>query len=789
MFFTILKKDLKRKKTMNVILLIFIILASTFVASSVNNIMSVTKAVDNYFESSGVPDYLLAVRGRDSSETISKTLSEVEGVTGYGCEEIILAEDDSFLFNGKEINFKNSSIIMSFEDAQIKFFDMDNKEITGVEQGTVVLSGKTIANSDIEVGSTLTLKIGAKTLDVKVADSCKDAVFGSELMGMTRFLLNEKDFDYLYSENDKDVLYGTLWYIDSDNIDALNKIVYETDNVFFNGDKEILKMAYVLDMVIAGILLIISVCLILVAFVVLKFTISFTLSEEFREIGVMKAIGIKNSKIRRIYLVKYLGMSIAGAAVGFFASIPFSKLLLKSTSKTIVIKSENSILINLICCFAVILIILLFCYLCTGKVKKFTPIDAIRNGQTGERFKQKSVIRLSKTKGRPSFFMALNDILSAPKRYLSIIFTYILCMTIVLVLVNSTHTLRSDQLITTFGTYESDVYFSGENSDLVKAITRGEREGFEELVNNVESELKDAGIPSRCSLELFFKYNITHGEKHFKSMTLYGFNSTADMYSYHEGTPPQNKNEVAITPLVSEKLNAEIGDTITISHSFGERDYIVTAYYQSMNNLGEGVRLHEDAEVDFSQVAGTLTFQINYTDSPDEKTIAERMDILKDIYGEENVQTAGELVETMTGVASTIDSVKSLSLALTIIIIVLITLLTERSFIKKETSEIATLKAIGFRTSSIVSWHSFRFIIIAIISSIVSAIISTPVTKLTIDPIFKMMGAAYGIEYEIKPLEVFVIYPVLLLAATVISSVLTSLHTKKINPSQATGIE
>lgn len=46
MFLRILKKDLKRKKTMNVILLIFVILCSTFAAASVNNIIAVTGGLD-----------------------------------------------------------------------------------------------------------------------------------------------------------------------------------------------------------------------------------------------------------------------------------------------------------------------------------------------------------------------------------------------------------------------------------------------------------------------------------------------------------------------------------------------------------------------------------------------------------------------------------------------------------------------------------------------------------------------------------------------------------------------
>ena len=50
MYLRILRKDLKRKKTMNIILLIFILLSATFIASSVNNIVTVSTALDYFFE-------------------------------------------------------------------------------------------------------------------------------------------------------------------------------------------------------------------------------------------------------------------------------------------------------------------------------------------------------------------------------------------------------------------------------------------------------------------------------------------------------------------------------------------------------------------------------------------------------------------------------------------------------------------------------------------------------------------------------------------------------------------
>lgn len=60
MYLQILKKDLRRKKTMNLILFIFIVLAATFIAGSVNNMVTVMTALDTFFEKAEVPDYLLS---------------------------------------------------------------------------------------------------------------------------------------------------------------------------------------------------------------------------------------------------------------------------------------------------------------------------------------------------------------------------------------------------------------------------------------------------------------------------------------------------------------------------------------------------------------------------------------------------------------------------------------------------------------------------------------------------------------------------------------------------------
>ncbi len=93
MYLQILKKDLKRKRTMNLILFLFIILAATFIAGSVNNMVSVMTALDTFFEKANVPDYLIVFADKQQAEQFAQ-LAEREDYT-YLRQEVIQVDPKS----------------------------------------------------------------------------------------------------------------------------------------------------------------------------------------------------------------------------------------------------------------------------------------------------------------------------------------------------------------------------------------------------------------------------------------------------------------------------------------------------------------------------------------------------------------------------------------------------------------------------------------------------------------------------------------------------------------------
>lgn len=788
MYLNILKKDLKRKRAMNIILLLFIILATMFVSSSVNNIINVTTALDSYFEMANAPDYCAVTMNKNLAVDIDETVSSASAVDRYTTETVLFLSTDNFICEDGDIVIENGSHLLQ-SDICMNYFLSDGSILETVGQGEFYMAEGKADAFGIDVGDKLTIEVNGVSRELVLADKIKDALFGSSQFTIARYIISEEDFACFRSaENAEEYYGGTLVYLYSSDMEtALPQIKPLVDNSALTMDRAFMKFFYIFDMIVVGVLLVVSILLIVIAFVVLRFTISFTLSEEFREIGVMKAIGIGNFKIRGLYLVKYMGLSIIGAAVGLALSFPFGKMIMDVSSQTIIVGNQSPILINFLCAVLVIAVILLFCYGCTGKVKKLTPIDAIRNGQTGERFRKKSLMGLGKSRLPVTPFLALNDIVSSPRRYSIITLTFFLCLALLLMLSATVSTMNSNSLATAFGGADCDIYL--DNTIISECMLEDGRERLEKHLNKIERILEENGIPGKCYQEMVFTLPVSFGENESNISIYQGTGSTMDMYEYTAGIAPRNTDEIAITRIAADKLDADIGDTVTVKTIDGDKEYIISAFFQSINMQGSGIRLHSDEYINYVQAAGGTDMQIAFTDYPDSREIERRVEEIRKIFPDYNIRTCAEAVADMLGITETLGAVKSFVVVLSILLAAFITVLMERSFIAKEQGEIALMKAVGTRNGKIYTYHALRFLFVGMITVIIGEIFAMPLTHLCIDPIFKMMGMELAVDYVINPVEMYLIFPVVILVTTTVSAFLTSLYTGKIKSSDTANIE
>ncbi|MDE6846237.1 MAG: FtsX-like permease family protein [Lachnospiraceae bacterium] len=791
MFLRILKKDLKRKRTMNIILLLFIILASMFLASSVDNLIAVNGAIDHFMEISKVPDFLVVALTDGVTDEIADFLEENKWVSEY---EVI----DGFNLINEDVTITscqtdperdgyertNTLFIGKIPENFIKVFTEENEVLT-LKAGQIAFPKLEADNNDLQVGDTVSIRVGEEEQEFEIAAIVKDAVFGSSMMGFKRLFIGEEDFARY--ERQEGIVHTRVYNVNYADEEKFRKEWKEQSfNVISAIDgQSTIRMCYIMDMLIAAILIVVSVCLILLAFLVLRFTIVFTLQEDYKEIGIMKAIGMRDRGIKGLYLVKYSALAVVGALIGLLFSVPFGKAILDRAIVNIVVEqTEQNFVINIVCAVVIVGIVLLFCSASANKLKKISALQAIRNGSDGERYRAKSHLKLWRQPGmRPCFYMALNDILSSLRRFGVLFVTFCLGMMLILLPLSAANTLKSDGIISEFSLSPSDVYLDTGKGE---TYTTDIDSLFCEM-EEIEDILRENGMKAATGADMGYMIPC-YADDPEDSVTYYVLQALGNWdrhYSVLSGREPELANEVMITEITAKELGVEIGDTIHFKMSDRTEEFIITGTYQSMMNMGQGYRVSRNAEMDPLYAAGIMCIQVEIEGMESE----EACEKLQSIFPDYRVMDAkGSLDSMIGGIIEQIDTMTYFIVGIVLVINSLITILMMKTIMTKERGDIALLKSIGFANGSLRAWQTARILMILVASVVAGTLLSNLFAPYIIGPIFAMMGAT-SIKLVMGTVEVYVVYPLLLLAVTGVTALLCAGGVKNVDLKEVNDIE
>lgn len=793
MLLHILRKDLKRKRSMNFILLLFIIMAAAFLASSVSNLVTIQGAVDSFLEMAKAPDFLtVSVEGEEESAVGSflencEYVAEYEAIDGH----IIVGEEIEIISCVQDAeNHKyekgNTVYVETVPDNFMKVFDEEGN-LFALKEGEIAIPRLQAEANHLQAGDVLKISFGGRSKEFVIRFIVKDAVFGTQFMGFKRLFLSDEDYEWLYGN--ADTIHTLIYGIDYTDRDAFMKeFNKENFQVVSSVDGSTIKMCYVFDMLLAGVLMVVSICLILISFLVLRFTIVFTLQEDYKEIGVMKAIGIREISIKGIYLLKYFAIALAGSAIGSALSFPFEKLLLSQTMMNLVVSDVQSrAWINFLCGVAVVLIVLLFCYNTTGRVKKFTAIEAIRNGGNGERFAARNVLRLHNRKRMPPcVYMACNDVLSNMRRYL--VLTVIFCIGILLILIplKAIHTLKDKSIIRSFNMQPADIFIDMGNME--KYVLEEDDELLTSELNEIREALKEQGVKAEVWLEKEYVVSCYGADPenlcNYYTSQLIG--KEEEDYDLVEGKLPVYANEIMVTEKTAKELGIGIGDYIYYQYPDREEAFLVTGLYQSMMNMGNGFRVNRKAEFDNKYLGGIFAIQVEVEEDMDAEKLEE---LVLNAFPDYKVSTSEEHLSNMIG--GVLDQLGALQILLSGVVLsinVLITILMMKTLITRERGEIAILKSIGFSDRTLKGWQCLRILLVLGAAILLGTVLSGPLSRITVGPIFGMMGAP-KMKLVTRPLEAYIIYPVIMLAVTGIAAYLCAGLVKNVEAKETGTLE
>ncbi|MCR5797428.1 MAG: FtsX-like permease family protein [Eubacterium sp.] len=740
MILSILKKDLKREKTMNTVLFLFIILSTILVASGINNIVSVTNGLDFFLDKAGIGEYVYETLSGDTK--FEEKLKTAKYVESYKKESMsVLAKKDIVLEGKRKVDSEVD--VCKLSEGSLTYFDSENRVMNHVEPGHAWINVNMKNSCDLKKGDKIKVLIGDKEKEFIVDGMLKDAILGSTFQGMPRFFLNKTD----YAEIEKGGFIKNDYFfpVFSDVEKAQKELGDVEDYGVFCLSRNVIKTTYMLDMVIALILMVVSICLLIISIIVMRFSLGISIQNEYREIGVMKGIGIDQRKIRTLYMVKYVTLGLVGAIIGLFVSVPVGKLMMGTMSESMYLGSDNPIVLNIIGAGIIFLIICFFAYFTTRKVNKMTVVDAIRNGESGERFKKKGGLRLTNSHANNSIYLALNDVISSPRRYLTVFLAFFICAIVSFMVTNFTSTMDSSSCIELLNN-PGDLYVSVEDNELVKSCRTDK---FYVNMDRVHSKIKEKlsanGMSGKVSRSIYCASKVELGEKKLVTMATKTVGDTGDRIKVESGSLAENPNEVAITSLVANELEAKIGDTVKVKIGDKVENKMVSGIFQTMNNQGNLLMLSDNHEIAAEYVDGYNTAVIQFDDNPSDEEIARRKAILKKACKSDGFKIRNareECIDTMNSLEPT-RSATNVVVGIVCVIVGLVTVFMERSFLSSDKKQIALMKAIGFRDDSVIGWQVVRFVVVLGSAVVLGYAISRPVTDFCIQKVFATMGASH----------------------------------------------
>ena len=205
--------------------------------------------------------------------------------------------------------------------------------------------------------------------------------------------------------------------------------------------------------------------------------------------------------------------------------------------------------------------------------------------------------------------------------------------------------------------------------------------------------------------------------------------------------------------------------------------------------MGEGIRLSEKLDMDFSKVLGYFSYQIKFTDAPSNSELSERYEKIKKLYPDYKLRTASEYLDyTISGVAGSMEDTKAFIILMVMIINILVVVLMEKSFLTKERGEIALMRAIGFKNHTLIAWQTIRIALLMIAAVVIAVLLTEPLSHLAVGGIFRTMGAKY-IVFDTDILEAYIIYPLAVFAVTVLASLMSALGIRSISSREVNNIE
>ena len=759
MYHKIIKNDIRKSKLITLTITAFILVAAMLTALAASLTVNLFGAIDNMLLSAKSLHFMQMHTGTVDMEQLQSFAEENDSVEYYQVSEFLNIE-------GADIVIEDDSLAASIQDnglcVQSEKFDF-----------LLNLSGKAIhpANGEIYVpiyymkegnaalGDTLSIH----GISFTVAGFLRDSVMNAALVSSKRFLVSQEDFERVRE-------FGQLEYLIefqlTENVSfPAFEAAYLDAELPANGPpaityKQVKMINGITDGIMIAVLVLIGILVIIVAFLCIRFTLLAKIEEDYKEIGVLKAIGIRVSQIKKLYLVKYGAIAGAACALGFLASLPLQTPFMKNIR--LYMGESGSPLPGLLCGLLGAIVIcgavLLYVNSVLERFHKISAAQAVKFGSPQEKLKQAINFRMSYNRlFSRNVFLGIKDVLSRKKLYVTMLMVLVISSFIMIVPQNISSTISAKSFITYMGMGICDVNIG---------VMRTQVEDVSRKAAEIVDELAEDKNVDKYALFTSMMLDRKSDDATIEKLRVEFGDYSAFPITYSNGRAPQSESELALSVLNAEDLDKTIGDEIILFVDGAEKHLTICGIYSDVTNGGRTAQaIFDTSNKDVLSVDIAVTFL-------DRQNVEAAISQYRKQFTFAKITSIDQSIGQMLGSIRDAIQVASIVATLaTVLLTLLVTVLFMNMLVAKDHYPIAILKSLGFTDMDIRRQYLTRSITILALGIIIGTILANTLGELVGIAIVSSFGAT-TFHFIVNPWFSYLVSPLLIASCVVVATML-----------------
>lgn len=764
MFLRLIRNDILKSKLISCATVLFIAVATMLVSLASILTINLIGSMDSLMTKAKTPDFMQMHTGEIDHGKLASFAQKQQDVNAFQVLNFLNIDNHELRFEGISLNNSTQDNGLSIQsDAFDYLLDVDGNVIHPKKGELYVPIGYKKDNT-----TNLGERVSIYGHEFLVAGFLRDSQMNSTLSSSKRFLVHEEDYANIEQFGKTEYLIEFRLQEGAD-IGAFER-AYTEANLPANGPMVTYQLFQTLnafsDGIMIGVILMLSFLVVAIAFMCIRFTLLAKIEEDYRELGVMKAIGLRSSHIQSMYVMKYAALAFIGCLLGYMASL-LSQGMLTENIKTFMGESEFASMAPYVGIFGIVLVflaILIYVKFVLRRFRKISASQAIRFGSKQDKKTGANYLCLSTSRFISSnVFLGIKDVLTRKSLYITMLMVLILASFIMIVPLNMYHTISAKSFSTYMGIGNSDLRLDIQQTDNIE-------EKAESIMHamKADDEISKVGILTTKSFK-------TQSDETLKVEL---GDHTIFPIAYAKGQAPTKENEIALSATNAEELEKDIFEHITLFINGQQQEFVICGIYSDITNGGKS------AKAVFQDETAATMWSIISAEVGDKEAIGEKVLAYKTAYSFAKVSHIEEYIGQTFG--QTIGAVKlasTVAIVVGILITMFVTLLFMKMLIAKDKYSITIMKASGFTNTDILVQYTIRAIVILIIGVLLGTILANTLGEALAGMVISSFGAS-SFQFYIHPISAYVLCPTLMTCSVLIATILGTTSIKKIKISE-----